>query len=160
MLKLIPTYASNSFNSISFHCSIDSYILASKFIDLLYLGIKVFIFVLLYIRTYLFDCRSIELIGNSFIAYFVNILYEPILVIVLYTFHLIGLFISYRMQAQFNASIDLFLEFLSKLWEYLHRYFIGRISKFHRFIHIPFHRSRPQVIFFSSPPSQMRAFLF
>ncbi len=87
--------------------------------------IEVFIFVLLYIRIS-------SMVGQlnyseiSFIAYVVNTLYEPIFVIVLYTFHPIDLLISNRMFTQFNVSIDSILEFLFRK---LHRYFICSILK-------------------------------
>ena len=92
------TYARNSFDSISFHRLIDSYIFAS--ISSIYYTqyTEVFIFCYTYVRISSIVDQS-DYSEISFIAYLVCTLYEPIFVIVLHTFHLIGLFITYRMQA-------------------------------------------------------------
>ena len=67
------------------------------FVDLLYFAYVSVYFPVCFM--YLFECRPIELIGNSLSSTFFNTLYEPTFVIVLHTFHLIGQFICYRMLA-------------------------------------------------------------
>ena len=149
----LALFQSNSFKSISFHRS-NRFIYFCKVIHRCMYWSVYFCYIK---HTYLFDCRSIELIGNF--IHCIRFRYT-----IRTTLCNCTIYLSFDRTVHFlsNASSvqceHRFISWISVLK--IHRYSIGRILKLHRFIHIPFHRSRPQVIFFSSPPSQMRAFLF